>query len=166
MTSNPKADTWFREILREFQVPWGYQAPGGKNTESLESSLVSTNRSATETAVRMRNLPLPFYQVVRYLGVDYAARPGVFRLIASPDDYHFLMACGWINIPHGAAVSIELNLLQFIRAECSRGGVAGGSIDAIANAPSVLGETMAETRAACPLCQAEGATIAGAAESE
>lgn len=161
MTNSPKADAW----IREFQVPWGFQAAGGKNTESLLQSLVSTNGAAVESAARLRTAPLPWYQVVRLAGVDFAVRPGVFRLITSPDDYHFLLSSGWINVPHGSAASVELNLLQYIRNEASLAG--DGKIEPI---PEGLGvkvaaretvETAAETRQGCAYCLAEDGELAG-----
>jgi hypothetical protein len=157
MTNSPKADAW----LRDYQVPWGFQAPGGTNTESLHQSIVSTNGAATESRVRLQALPTPFYQVIRVGGVDFAARPGVFRLITSPDDYHFLLASGWISVPHGSAAAIELNLLQYIRNEASLTG--GGKIEAIPGSIkeiAVRAESVEDTHAACPYCRAEDETAA------
>jgi hypothetical protein len=68
-------------------------------------------------AARMTGTTLPpepdeddemYYEVVRCDGVDYAYRPGVFRKIADPDDYHFLISSpGFIDVPHGEAPVVE-----------------------------------------------------------
>ena len=71
-----------------------------------------------------------FYQVVRHNGVDYAYRPGLFRKIMDPDDYHFLSSSpGYINVAHGSAPQVERNLLEYIRNEAAK--VGGGQIDGI-----------------------------------
>lgn len=69
-----------------------------------------------------------YYEVVRCNGVDYAYRPGMFRKITDPDDYHFLSSSpGYIDVPHGEAPVIEGNLLDYIRRESAR--IGGGQID-------------------------------------
>jgi len=71
-----------------------------------------------------------FYEVVRHGGVDYAYRPGMFRKIQDPDDYHFLASTpGYIDVPHGEAPDIERNLLEYIQREAAR--IGGGQIDPI-----------------------------------
>jgi hypothetical protein len=71
-----------------------------------------------------------FYGVVRCNDIDYAYRPGVFRMITSPDDYHFLASSpGYIDVPHGSAPVIERNLLEYIRNEAAK--IPGGQIDPI-----------------------------------
>jgi hypothetical protein len=74
-----------------------------------------------------------FYRVYRHTATqwDYAAGPGRFKFINSADDYHFLKSCGWINIDHGSAQSVETNLLEYIRNEASK-GAQPGAIDDIA----------------------------------
>lgn len=75
----------------------------------------------------------PFiYRVYRHTAtqIDYAAGPGRFKFINSPDDYHFLYSCGWINIQHDQAQPVETNLLEYIRDEAAR-GADPANIDAI-----------------------------------
>lgn len=72
-----------------------------------------------------------FYRVYRHTNTqwDYAAGPGRFKFINSDDDYHFLTSAGWINIGHGQAQQVETNLLEYIRAEASKGAQPGAIDD-------------------------------------
>lgn len=169
MTDSPKADAWFG---RDYQMPWGYDPNNTGGRESIESNLVSTNRAAYVTLAEFRAFVAelgqrggaPFYMVVRYDQTDWIARPGTFRRIESPDDYHFLFTSKWINTPHGAAPQVAHNLLSYIRLEATF-GPAGGRIDGLPPAPAagvVRTQTTAQVRADCPICAEQDAAAATA----
>jgi D-alanyl-D-alanine carboxypeptidase len=86
--------------------------------------------SKEEIAALVNNAP--FLKVYRHnqTQIDYAAGPGRFKFINSPDDYHFLRSCGWIVVDHGAGQPVETNLLEYIRNEASK-GAGEGTIDDI-----------------------------------
>lgn len=167
MSDSPKADAFFDG---GFQVPWGWDPNRIGGTESIKQNLVSTNGAAYSAmfgvAALQQRSGAPFYEVVRHGGIDYATRPGVFRKISDPDDYHFLFTAGWINTPHGSGVPCELNLLSYIRQEASF--TSGGRLDDIPAEAAALGgdaavaEAAEVTRSRCPHCQAEDAAKAEA----
>ena len=163
MSDSPQADAWFNG---GFQVPWGWDPGGVGGTESIKQNLVSTNSVSFGTLDELRRFigttrfAAPYYVVMRHLGIDYAFRPGVFRMIVSPDDYHFLMSCWYIVQPHGTAPSVERNLLEYIRREAAR--VGGGQIDDMPPLPSAqeLEAMQAQFDEPCPICELERAQAA------
>lgn len=175
MTNSPAADQW----IESYQVRWGHDPGKTGNTESIAQNLVSTNGTVYATLDELRALAAnlaaagatPFYFVVRYQSVDYAFRPGLFRMITSPDDYHFLASCRYITQPHGEAPNVELNLLDYIRKESAR--ITGGQIDDLPGTPppaptapakvaSLLAVDAAKPAEAdpCPICAVEAAAAA------
>ena len=86
-----------------------------------------------------RVLPLPCYAVFRHqqTQIDYMFRPGVFRLITSPDHYFFLAYGGLITVPHGSAQAVDTNYIEFLRAEAIATGGTGSAVDNIIYPSSV-----------------------------
>jgi hypothetical protein len=72
-----------------------------------------------------------FYKVYRHnqTQIDYAAGPGRFKFIETPDDYHFLRSTNWINADHGSGQGVDTNLLEYIRNEASKGAEPGAIDD-------------------------------------
>jgi hypothetical protein len=157
MSDSPKADAWFNG---GFQIPWGYDPAGVGGTESIKQSLVSTNGATYTTLTELRALAgrrgSTYYSVVRHQGADYFYRPGIFRLCVDPNDYHFMASTpGYINVPHGEAPVVELNLLEYIQREAAL--LTGGRIDPTPTPPAAGVAAAPVAEEPCPICTREKA---------
>jgi hypothetical protein len=148
----PMLDVMVGINAAEFLV-WGYSANRAINHSEWSDRKIDMSAGGginsggwagdelrRRVAARMNGTTIPpepddeedgmFYEVVRCNEIDYAYRPGLFRMIRDPDDYHFLASSpGYIDVPHGEAPVIERNLLEYIQAEAAK--IGGGQIDPI-----------------------------------
>lgn len=104
MTDSPKADKWMTD----------YGIGGG----------------SLKDAVTAAGAPFLVYRH-KQTQIDYLWAPGLFHLIASPDEYFFLAYGKLINTPHDAAPQVETNYLEFLQWVARLTATAPGAVSDI-----------------------------------